>query len=96
MWDLKKQTESFALQRTFDDKANRPKISTNFLQIPTNYLDQVAAVAGSISNYGYWADTYFDYKVSMPLAEYSIPSLQDPAYEHGETVSVNKSGTQLS
>lgn len=88
--------ESFALQRTFDDRANRPTISTNFLQIPINYLDQVAAVAGTISDYGYWADTYFDYKVSMPLAEYSIPSLQDPAYEHGETVSVNKSGTNLS
>lgn len=87
--------QSFALQRTFDDKANRPTISTNFLQIPTDYLDQVAAVSGSISVYGYWADTYFDYKVSMPLAEYSIPSLQDPAYEHGETVLVNKSGTQL-
>ena len=87
--------DSFALQRTFDNNVNRPTISTNFLQIPKDYLDQVAAVAGSISDYGYWADTYFDYKVSMPLAEYSIPSLQDPAYEHGHTVVVNKSGTQL-
>lgn len=87
--------ESFALQRTFTD-VNGSTISTDFLKIPTNYLDQVSAVAEDISDYGYWADTYFDYKVSMPLARYSVPSLQDPASEHGESVTVNKNGKQLS
>lgn len=87
--------QSFALQRSFR-KDVQPKITSDFLKIPTNYLDQVAAVSSDISTYGYWADTYFDYKVSMPLAEYSVPSLQDPAYEHGVNVTVDKNGKSLS
>lgn len=90
--------QSFALQRTFDDSvlSSMPAISTKFLQIPTNYLDQVAAVTGDISTYGYWCDTFFDYKVSMPLAEYSVPSLQDPAYEHGVDITIDKGGKSIS
>lgn len=91
---------SFALQRTFGAFGNTPgsspRITSEFLQIPTNYMDQVAAVSTAISQYGYWCDTYFDYKVSMPLARYSVPSLQDPAYEHGEDVVIDRSGKQLS
>lgn len=89
--------QSFALQRTFNDSAqgSMPNISNNFLEIPTTYLDQVSAVKGSVGKYGYWCDTYFDYKVSMPLAEYSIPSLQDPAYEHGVDITIDKGGKQL-
>ena len=86
--------ESFALQRTFNT-STAPQISSSFLQIPQNYLDQVSAVSGDVSKFGYWCDSYFDYKVSMPLARYSVPSLQDPAYEHGEDVIVNTRGTQL-
>lgn len=85
--------KSFALQRTFDGVV---KLGTDFLKIPTNYLDQVASVDGDISKYGYWCDTYFDYKVSMPLAKYSVPSLQDPAYEHGDDIVVDRGGKQLS
>lgn len=84
--------KSFALQRTFDGVV---KLGTDFLKIPTNYLDQVASVDGDISKFGYWSDTYFDYKVSMPLARYSIPSLQDPAYEHGSDVVVDRGGKQI-
>lgn len=91
---------SFALQRTFGafgtTPGYSPRISSEFLQIPTTYLDQVSAVAGNVSQFGYWCDTYFDYKVSMPLARYSVPSLQDPAYEHGEDVVLDRSGKQLS
>lgn len=86
---------SFALQRSFRRDV-QPKITSDFLKIPTSYLDQVAAVSTDISTYGYWADTYFDYKVSMPLAEYSVPSLQDPAYEHGVDVTIDKNGKSLS
>jgi hypothetical protein len=92
--------QSFALQRTFGatgtTPAAVPQISSDFLQIPTTYLDQVSAVSGDMAAYGYWCDTYFDYKVSMPLARYSVPSLQDPAYEHGEDVVLDRSGKQLS
>lgn len=91
---------SFALQRTFGatgtTPGSSPRITSEFLQIPTDYMDQVAAVNTSISQFGYWCDTYFDYKVSMPLARYSVPSLQDPAYEHGEDVVLDRSGKQLS
>lgn len=84
--------QSFALQRSFNGNVS---ISDSFLKIPTNYMDQVASVETQISEYGYWCDTYFDYKVSMPLATYSVPSLQDPAYEHGQDVVVDRGGKQL-
>lgn len=93
--------ESFALQRCFGGNytsltyTDFPEISSDFLKIPTDYLDQVSAVKGDVSKFGYWCDTYFDYKVSMPLAEYSVPSLQDPAYEHGNEIMIDKNGKQL-
>lgn len=84
--------QSFALQRSISSNVN---ISSNFLQIPTDYMDQVTAVDQALSNYGYWLDIYFDYKVSMPLAEFCQPSLQDPAYEHGKEVTIRRSGSRL-
>lgn len=86
--------ESFALQRNFA-AGSSPTINTNFLEIPTTYLDQVSAVSGDISNYGWWYDAHFDYKVSMPLAKYSIPSLENPAYEHGYSVQMKRNGRSL-
>ena len=88
--------QSFALQRSFTSPSVPTKINSSFLQIPTNYLDQVFAVDASTSNFSYWCDTYFSYKVSMPLARYSVPSLQDPAAEHGEAVTVERGGKRLS
>lgn len=85
---------SFALQRSFAS-GSAPKINSAFLEIPTDYMDQVTAVAQQISRYGYWLDTYFDYKVAQPLAKYSLPSLQDPAYEHGRNVVMQKGGQKL-
>lgn len=88
--------QSFALQRSFTNPNVPTKINSSFLEIPTNYLDQVFAVDASNSSFSYWCDTYFDYKVSMPLARYSVPSLQDPAAEHGEAVAVERGGKRLS
>lgn len=85
---------AFALQRSFAS-GSAPKINSAFLEIPTDYMDQVTAVQSSITTYGYWLDTYFDYKVAQPLAKYSLPSLQDPAYEHGKTVVMPKGGQKL-
>lgn len=85
--------QAFALQRTFEGQ--HQTINSAFLQIPTNYLDQVAAVEGDISKYGVWIDSYIDLKESMPLARYAVPSLQDPAYEHGETVMMDRGGKHL-
>lgn len=86
--------QSFALQRSFAASSS-PQINTSFLKIPTTFLDQVTAVSQNVSNYGYWMDCYMDYKVAMPLAKYSLPSLQDPAYEHGRTVMMKKGGSQI-
>ena len=84
--------QSFALQRGF---SGTPSINSSFLEIPTDYMDQVTATSATISNYGCWMDCYFDYKVAQPLAKYSLPSLQDPAYEHGRTIVVHKGGNRL-
>lgn len=86
--------QSFALQRSFST-GSTPMINSSFLEIPTNFMDQVTATNATISNYGCWMDCYFDYKVAQPLAKYSLPSLQDPAYEHGRTIVVHKGGKRV-
>lgn len=86
--------QAFALQRSFARNAT-PQINSSFLKIPTDYLDQVKAVTNAVAGYDYWMDTYFDYKVAQPLSKYSLPTLQDPAYEHGKTIVVNKGGSKL-
>lgn len=83
---------SFALQRSF---SGAQTLGSQFLAIPTDYMDQVTAVQGWLSEYGYWCDCYFNYRVAMPLSKYSLPSLQDPAYEHGRTIVVDKGGSKL-
>lgn len=84
--------ESFALQRYLDPSNINLQLSSEFLEIPTDYMDNVTAVSGDISQYGCWVDSYFQYRVSMPLAKYSLPTLQDPAYEHGKTITVRRGG----
>lgn len=79
--------EAFALQRSF---TNGPTIGGSFLMIPPNYLDQVSVVSNN--DYEYWADMYFDYKVSMPLSAFSIPTLENPA---GHTEFVRRAGFKI-
>lgn len=81
---------SFVLQRAL--RGYNHQLATAFLQIPTNYMDGILAVDADVAECTYWYDCILDYKVSMPLAEFSIPSLQDPAYEHGETVNLRRNG----
>lgn len=82
--------QSFALQRSFHGGAQN--IGTEFLEIPTDFMDQVTAVDEAISDYGYWLDIFFDYKVSMPLNAFSIPSLENP---QGHTEFIRKPGYTL-
>lgn len=87
--------DSFVLQRFVVGDPAQPgyvELTSDFLQIPTNYLDGVFAVKDEVSGLSAWYDSYLDYKVSMPLAEFSIPSLQDPAYEHGQSVILRRNG----
>lgn len=81
--------QSFVLQRSFN---TTPTINSSFLEIPQNYLDQVFAVSSGLSYISAWYDALIELNISMPLAEYSIPSLQDPAYEHGRTVNLRRNG----
>lgn len=71
------------------------EISSSFLRIPVDYLDNIFAVAPQASDPRFWFDMYLDYKVSQPLARYSIPSLQNPAYEHGDTITIRRGGISL-
>lgn len=80
---------SFVLQRSI---AGTSTLSSAFLTIPESYLDGVIAVADDYGDFSYWYDAILQYRVSMPLAEYSLPSLQDPAYEHGQTITLRRNG----
>lgn len=81
----------YALQRSFNDTA-APAISTAFGYIPTTYLDSILAVDSSTSNYGCIVDSYIDYKMSAPLQQFSIPSLENVS---GEARIVNRGGTVI-
>ena len=84
--------ESFALQRSFDEN-NQPGLTSDFLEIRTDYLDQVTTVSSWSSQYGAWANTFFKYKKSSVLPAYSIPTLGDPHDTHTEIIP--KGGTRL-
>lgn len=83
---------SFVVQR---DLAGVTGISTNFLKVKTSDLDNVAAVKAGISGYGVMIDSAIDLFVSEPLSESAIPSLVDPAKEHGHSVYVKTGGSKL-
>lgn len=87
--------QSFALQRSFNATSvnQNAVISSGFLEIPTNYLDQVSAVSGDVSKYGCWAENYFNYHKSSTLAAYSIPTLGEPKNTHTEVIP--NGGTRL-
>lgn len=80
--------DSFAIQRTF----RAPRIGGHFLVIDPDFMDQVSAVGTDISDYGYQLDCFFDYKVSMPLMAYSVPTLENM---DGHTEWQPKSGYKL-
>lgn len=62
----------YALQRGFN---GTPALGKSFLEIPTNYLDQVFAVSADVSGFSCLVDCYFDCSVLRVLPEYSLPSL---------------------
>lgn len=82
----------FVSQRYF---VAEPEFGSQFLEIPTDYLDDVMQITSATLGFGYWMDSLLEYRVSMPLQEYAIPSLQDPGYEHGKTIVLRKNGQLL-
>lgn len=80
--------ESYALQRSFDyDDDNVPDLSSDFLLIPTDYLDQVQVVSTSVQGYTYWAEVYFPFKKISTIPGYSQPTLADLKHAHTEYIS---------
>lgn len=89
-----KSLDSFVLQRSFNYSV--AGISSSFLQIPTNYLDQIFAVTPQAdTGFSYWVDMLHKWNVSSPLQDFVIPSLQNPAYEHGQDVNIRKNGAPM-
>ncbi len=70
-------------------------IDNDFLKIMPSYYDDNTAASDTISMYGVMVDSILNYNVVMPLAEFSIPSLEDPAREHGNVIMVNRGGKSL-
>ena len=66
----------FCLQRTISDL--NETLSSSFLEIPKNFLDQVFAVTTAASGYSYMYYIQWQLKMTRPLAEYVIPTLGDP------------------
>lgn len=75
--------EAFALQRSFE---SAPDLSSEFLQIPDSYLDQVQAVTTSLSGFSAWLDMYFNYKKISPFSEWVMPTLGDLKDTHKEDI----------
>ena len=63
-----------AVQRPFSGLV---EMSSNFLEVKTSDLDNITAVSGDLSKYGFMADIYHDWKAIRPLPKYSIPTLCD-------------------
>lgn len=75
--------QNFCLQRSFDNKV---KLDSSFIQIPTDFLDQVMSVASKASGFCCWNNMYFDIKKTSLLSQYTIPTLGEQPNTHTETV----------
>lgn len=75
--------QSFCLQRSFDRTV---KLDSSFIQIPTDFLDQVMSVAAKASGFCCWNNMYFDIKKTSLLSQYTIPTLGEQPNTHTETV----------
>lgn len=77
---------AFALKRSFGGVPNIT-LGSDFLQIPVNYLDDVAASSSGLpSDFGAWADIFFQYRKVSVLSAYTIPTLGDPQNTHTEVI----------
>lgn len=84
--------QAFMPQRPFSIGVT---LSSNFLEVKPTDLDNVMAVSGQLSQYGVMIDAFIDLKVSEPLGESRLPSLVNPAEEHGRAVYVQKGGIHI-
>lgn len=87
--------ESFIPQRSGYNGNQFSQINTNFLKVQPTDLDNIMAVSGSLSQYGVMIDSAISLFVSEPLGESVMPSLVDPAAEHGHSVYVKRGGLNV-
>lgn len=93
--------QSFIPQRVFNEPLapgvsgffDPVELSTAFLKVLPWDLDGITAVEGAISEFGVMIDSAVDFFVSEPLGESVLPSLVDPAYEHGKSVYLRRGGS---
>lgn len=77
---------AFALKRSFGSLTSF-SLGSDFLQIPATFLDDVAASsAATASEFGAWADIFFQYRKVSVLSAYTIPTLGDPQNTHTEVI----------
>ncbi len=75
----------FALQRVIRS-TDSWALTTDFLEIPTDFLDQVSNVSTSVAGCSYMYDIYFSLKIVRTLSEYVIPTLGDLKDVHKERI----------
>lgn len=62
----------YALQRGFDGSST---LGSDFLEIPTTYLDDYLGVTEAVGGFGCMVDAFFDCRALRVLPEYSLPHL---------------------
>lgn len=87
--------EAFIPQRLSVNGQMFSGLTSAFLKVDPSDLDNVTAVAGAISEYGVMIDSKIDLFVSEPLSESCLPSLSDPAEEHGRSVYLKRGGVSV-
>lgn len=88
-----KSLDSFVLQRVFPKPLAGLKLTTSFLEISQDALDDVFAVKTSSMHLSCWYEIFFEFKVSMPLADFCIPTLGDIQDTH--TIKSHQGGSRL-
>lgn len=84
--------QAFVPQRAFGGDT---QISSSFIKIQRSDFDDVTTIEGQVSRFGVQIDSAINLFVSEPLSESALPSLQNPAAEHGHNVYLKNGGTPL-
>lgn len=85
--------EHFTVQRGFELATAPMSISSAFIQIGTDAMDNVSAVQGDISKFGAWYEIAFKENIVSAFPAYSIPTLGDE--KHTKSIMVDKGGPRL-
>lgn len=84
---------SYAIQRSFGSDNESVELGSEFLQIPTNAIDQVLQVDSSTIGCACWCDTFFKISKISTLPAYSLPTLGDLKNTHKGSIS--RGGSRL-